>query len=722
MGILEKFFNAKEEPENSTQTPASETYPIPDEIDSMISILENLGLLDVQEIYAQIINKKKFDINVLTRLKIKAQTDVPYVKKYFEKTRISYGSTKIKEVRQKLNEVAATKKQAGSSYESTLAELMNITKLEIEEYRKVLVRFNADLRDAEEQASNYMDISTSVDAIKNYYKEQELGYPIDLDRKIVEMSRILFELPFGGYGEDEIKKFVDAAKKMAEEGKLRGEDSVHTFNRITTDLFAPRQNRYLADVETLKKKLQMIQESPHLSELEKEQNKKKTIKDFNVMNGHKLDLNFYVDQLSHELAQLEEGGYGEEEIEKFSKRAKTMVADGKRIEKPEQEIKKEVQAEYQKLTSHYQDRLVEARKEMMKIEESTLTREEKDQRKNSILEDFHDEMGLPIDYKDRINAMIVELKNQSHGGYGELKTREFKDQALERLQAAKSRTEVRDALREIRELQDGMIRDYQEELRKLDSSIGRINQDRHLSEKEKGEAMDELDREFKFKMGYRMNFERYIENRAKDLRQIGTRGYGDAAIEEFTQEAKEIAQSTGDEKVKYDKIKQKYNAYRKHYEKNVKVFEEWKRLQLKDKEDSEKERLEQKLNKKINHMLSLSPRALEEYYLADDNKKKEKVKEHNYVAAFKFLAKQEARHRRDDTIYAKRIKELESGQTPYTQHEIDEAVQELELLSISNEELNKEDRIISVVEYIDSTLLKQMNYAETSLLKSDSTR
>ena len=51
------------------------------------------------EKHALIINKKKFDINVLTRLKIKAQTDVPYVKKYFEKTRISYGSTKIKEVK-----------------------------------------------------------------------------------------------------------------------------------------------------------------------------------------------------------------------------------------------------------------------------------------------------------------------------------------------------------------------------------------------------------------------------------------------------------------------------------------------------------------------------------------------------------------------------------------------------------------------------------------------
>ena len=139
---------------------------------------------------------------------------------------------------------------------------------------------------------------------------------------------------------------------------------------------------------------------------------------------------------------------------------------------------------------------------------------------------------------------------------------------------------------------------------------------------------------------------------------------------------------------------------------------------MKGKSDVEREKIEPKINRKINHMLSLSPRALQEYFLEDDRKKREKVEQHNYIAAFKFLAKQEAKHRRDETIYDKRLQELEQGKTPYTQNEIEEAAAELELISISSDDMAKEDRIISVVDYIDSTLLKQMTYAEASLLKT----
>ena len=116
-------------------------------------------------------------------------------------------------------------------------------------------------------------------------------------------------------------------------------------------------------------------------------------------------------------------------------------------------------------------------------------------------------------------------------------------------------------------------------------------------------------------------------------------------------------------------------------------------------------------------MLSLSPSALKDYYLEDDRRKKEETDQHNYNAAFKYIARKEAIHSKDEHIFEQRLRELEMGRKPYTQEEIDEATEELELLSIAGDSLQEDERIISLVEYIDSTLLRQMMYVEASLLK-----
>lgn len=715
MGLLNKFFHSKESENNGLNQETS--LFIHNSIEGILLILENLSLMKKEQIIQRIESSEYFDENIIDRMSIKAPSNIEYLEKYYGKTKFGYGAIKIQQLREHLSEMASEKHLSGISDQNILDDMIKVIEPEIALYVGILIRFNASLCQAEERATDYNQLTTMIEYWKNYYKEHEFGYPVPIEKKVEEMVEELKGFPYGGYGEDEIRKFIDASKKMIEEARLSQEDSSHTLSRITSDLFLPKKNRYLADLENLKKKMQMIEESPYISEFEKEQNKQKVIKDFSVMNGHKQGIDSFISQLQQNLTRLEFGGYGEEVLNQFMKRAETMISDGKRIQKPDEEVKKDIQGEYQRLVERYQNRLQQLREQIHAIDQLMIPNSQKDQRKALLLEDFHDEMGLPIDYKERLNAMILELKGLEHGGYGELCIDEFKYKSLERLASTSNRMELRDVLKEIRELQQRLISDYLEDLRKLYEASERIRHDRHLNNEEKQRAVEEFDREFKFKMGYRMNFDKYIENRADELATLPGGGYGKEAVDEFREVAQMIAKGVLDEKEKYDKIRYKFTFYKKQYDLHLKTFKEWKRIQMKNVSRDQRDTFEKDLNVKIAYMLSLSPNALRDYYLEDDRKKKEETDQHNYVAAFKFIAKQEAKNKRDGHLYEKRLKELEMGKTPYTKEEIEEATAELEMLSISGNVVEEDERIISLVEYIDSTLLRQMMYVEASFMK-----
>ncbi len=710
MGIFDKIFHNKEE-QPVVETPISLTNVI----ETILLIMENLSLMKKDVIKQRISDKEYFNDSILEKLPISMPTNLDYLEKYYGNVKFGYGINKISQIRDKLNNFVAEKLIEGKTEEEIINELLIIVESDIITYENILIRFNDTLKQIEENSKDYNEMTNMIEQWKTYYKEQELGYPIPLDKRIEEMIKNLRDLPYNGYGESEINKFKEATKKILEEAKLNNENSLHTYNRIISELYNPMKNRFLADVENLKRKIKMIDESPYISDFEKDKNKQSLILDFKEMNGHKIDNINNLDQLKNNLMNLEYGGYGEEVINQFTKRAETLISDGKRIQKPEEEVKREILVYYQRLIDNYNLKLQGVKEQIQAVDTMSVSEADKDKMKNLIIEDFHDDMGLPIDYKERINAMILELKGLDRGGYGELKIDEFKTKSLERLASITDRIEMRNALKEIRELQSRLITEYQEELRKLYDASERVSHDRHLTDDEKHRAIEEFDREFKFKMGYRMNFDKYIENRAEELKTLNGGGYGKEAIDEFIEEAKIIANSSEEEKIKYDKIHLKFTSLKKQYYTNLKTFKEWKRIQLDNFKDQEG--LEESINSKIAYMLSLSPKALQDYYLEDDRIKKEATDKHNYVAAFKFLARKEAKNKRDETLYSKRIEELEEGKKPYTNDEIDEATAELKILSLSNTELQEDERIISLVDYIDSTLLRQMMYIEASLMK-----
>ena len=116
------------------------------------------------------------------------------------------------------------------------------------------------------------------------------------------------------------------------------------------------------------------------------------------------------------------------------------------------------------------------------------------------------------------------------------------------------------------------------------------------------------------------------------------------------------------------------------------------------------------LDNRIKYMLSLSPKELNDYYMEDDKRIKDKYNKHNFMAAFKYLAKMEAKDNKNDLLYDKRLLDLENGINPYTDDEINNAMDELEAINLFEDgDISEELKIYSIVDILDKTLIKQIS-------------
>ena len=143
------------------------------------------------------------------------------------------------------------------------------------------------------------------------------------------------------------------------------------------------------------------------------------------------------------------------------------------------------------------------------------------------------------------------------------------------------------------------------------------------------------------------------------------------------------------------------------YNNNLGQFEAWKKDRLKKYTGSDKEGYERELNDKVTFMLSLSQSELEAYYKEDDRQRKAEFVDHNTEVAVKHLAKKEAKKAKDGSLYYRRLEEFHNGNNPYTQEQIDGAIDDLRKLALFSDE-EPEDEIMDPIVYIDSTLFKQM--------------
>ena len=703
MGLFGNAFKKKGEV-SKKKIVIDETIDISDERDFLLNVLNNLGLLSTDKIKDKLANN--FNEELFNKLDIISDEDAySYLGKYYGSHDLGYGVEKISLLKSKFDDISNAGIMQGLSKKEIVTKLVDITKKEIDNYKTIIQNLDNQIKDIEESNKN-KDVNTIAEFYIRKCKEKELGYTINLYNSVIEMATDLCTLEYGGYGEEEVNKFVEAARGMIEADRNNGVITSQTLDKINRELYIPKKKRYLSDVNTLNKKIEMIDSSTYISDMEKEQNKFKIITDFQKMNGHVFSIEKTINTLKANLVNLEYGGYGTVVIDKFNDYCNDVVEKGKEENLTNADILKKIQLKYDNLIKEYQVHLNRLKDNLDKATSEDM--------KDDLIEDFHDLMGHNVDYKERLKKYRDELENLEYGGYREEVIKELLDPAYEKMEMMASNDELSNALKQVRRKFRELVNEYNKDLELLKTEIEKVKS-KKKDENSINKDIEILVMAFKSKYGHEIDYSDVVEANVSELQGFEYGGYGKKVLDSYRDYCQEAIESEEDPKNIIKKIQNKYKELKKNYNDNLKVFKEWKRLQLKNLSGQEKDELEKDLDTKITYMLSLSPEDLYDYYIEDDRKKKAEAYRHNYMAAFRYLAKEESKKKKNKALYNKRLEELKKGMVIYSQKDIDEATKKLEMATLNNEKIDDEDKIISLIEYIDSTLFRQMLYVESSL-------
>lgn len=710
MGILEKIFGLDK---NEEEMIIAKEMDVDKEINTILLILRNLSTLNTKNIDA-LVKKldKHYDESILYRLKVDIDQDsIEDFRTYFSSMCLGYGAEKINEIREELYLVAKDKNEAGRNKPEVVEELIEYAKTLVDQYEVIIKRFNAIIASIDH--NDTMSEAEKVvmrDYWVNNFMEQELGYPLDLERKVQEMVEELESLEFGGYGDSEIKKFKAACKKRIAAGEKANESKKHILSEIEVILFTPLKNKYKTNLEVVKLRLSQIENSESTPE-EIDKVTKRTLTEFKEKNGHAIDIEHRVEEMENALSKLAKYGYGEEKIAEFTANVERILKNAEKVAKSQEEIIKEIESEYYFFKRRYEECYNTLQNIIKNIKEKKISEEEKETAINQEIRSFKDEMGHPIDLEERVNEMVEHLMHLPKGGYGPSKIKEFERRCQEIIETNKSKklNNLR-SIKDIEVLYKVLVKNYEMELRQYEDTVDRIKADDDLPKNEKNKSIEEIKLGFELDVGHHLEFNDKLDEYKKMLSNLPGGGYGMEALAEFEADCCKERDALEDETTVYQVMKYKANILKNRYLTNKTIFDKWEELQLSFIEEDNKAEKEIELKNQVTYMLSLSPKALEKYLIEDDKQKKEAMEKHNFMAAFKYLAKKEAESRNDERIYEQRLNTLETELNPYTEEDIKTAIEQLTEIDLLDEEKLPEDmKIITTQDYIDSTLLMQIN-------------
>ena len=710
MGILDKIFRLDK---NEEEMIIAKEMDVDKEINTILLILRNLSTLNTKNIDS-LVKKldKHYDESILYRLRVDIDQDsIEDFRTYFSSMCLGYGAEKINEIREELYLVAKDKNEAGRNKPEVVEELIEYAKTLVDQYEVIIKRFNAIITSIDH--NDTMSEAEKVvmrDYWVNNFMEQELGYPLDLERKVQGMVEELESLEFGGYGESEIKKFKAACKKRIAAGEKANEPKKHILSEIEVILFTPLKNKYKTNLEVVKLRLSQIENSESTPE-EIDKVTKRTLTEFKEKNGHAIDIEHRVEEMENSLSKLAKYGYGEEKLEEFNANINRILKNAEKIAKSQEEIIKEIESEYYFFKRRYEECYNTLQNIIKNIKEKKISEEEKEKAINQEIRSFKDEMGHPIDLEERVNEMIDHLMHLPKGGYGPSKIKEFEKRCQEIIETNKSKklNNLR-SIKDIEVLYKVLVKNYEMELRQYEDTVDRIKADDDLPENEKNKSIEEIKLGFELDLGHHLEFNEKLDEYKKMLSNLPGGGYGMEALAEFEEDCCKERDALEDETTVYQVMKYKANILKNRYLSNKTIFDKWKDLQLSFVEEDNRVEKEIELKNQVTYMLSLSPKALEKYLIEDDKQKKEAMEKHNFMAAFKYLAKKEAESRNDERIYEQRLNTLETELNPYTEEDVKTAIEQLTNIDLLDEENLPEDmKIITTQDYIDSTLLMQIN-------------
>ncbi len=667
-----KLFKRKKNIPNEPYNVLESEQMINKAVELLLIILENLGFLNsstIEEKIDEIISTKNYDKSIFYRLRISSSdNDYKLLEERFPASSLGYGELKLKKLKEKYLNLAKKYINEEKSSTEIIEELIFEVKLEISRYEKILKDFNKTVKDlVTNEGLSDIETIVMIDYWTTYYKEEKLGFPSNLKQKLVSLIENLKRLEYGGYGEKEIDKFLEKCKEVIKNLKKENASNEEIINYIGENIYNPLRQKYEKDLIILRKRISLVESSEEMTDNEKEIEKEKFIIDFNERNGHQIDLSSQLLEMKNTLNRLK---YSEKErnlVDWFMNRAQDIIIKEKKNNKSDKLILAIIRIEYERYLSYYSNRLEKLERQLQRTD-----------RKEKVIADFTTKTNLSFDLASHIGRMINSLKNLGILSDEEIIIFKNKCQEIER--------------------ESIFTGDKEKALAEMESIYENIIEEKELTEQRQLEEITTK-----------------VSTYSKELSILGNIGYNENAVNEFTRECQEIiaSKNTFDEKVLI--INRKYKLLKENFYDNLKIFTVWRNEQIKKNPNSKEE-----IESIIKHLLTLSPKELQLYYEEDDMKKRQIMENHNNRLLVKYLANEEARKKANPSIVDERMEALSSGFIPYIAEELERAREELEKIEYLDEENNlpKEERLMTMVEYIDSTLFKQLSNIKLADLKN----
>ena len=653
MSIFDSLFGHKKEEQKEDKVNLTK------KIDTLVLVIENLGLLNKEKIIEKLDKLSvEYDKNLIKRLSISEDKEkLSALYKYLENDNLSFGEESINSLRKQLEFISSNN---SLTQDNMIEEMLNVTEKYINKYKSIIEELNNSIKTFEMAKPTYADKIAMIDSFTKLYKENELGYPINLEEKVEDRQRSLKNLKYGGYGEEELKSFISRCKNTITDKTNKGWTTKEILDFIDENIYTPLLSRYNQDLEQLEIRISRLKTGEY-KENERKRKQDEIILDFNEHYGHNITPEIFREKYKNELLVIDNVGYPKDAIKEFEEEIDDIITRATIKGQTNISTVVDIKNVFDKYVIKYSKAKDTLERNIRKVERTILSNEEKERRKEALQENFK----LTLSAKklsERLEIMLNTLKKLN---FSSIEIATFKKSCEDKITNASLSTDMLEDLNEL----------FEEKLTSTEE-----------------------------------NLENYIEILIANLKTLPSGGYGENAISEFRKEADKVLETKLLNKDKKEKIKTIYERYKNNYLTNKEIFTKWKEQRIKSYSGTDLENYVLELDNEISHMLSLSISELNEYYEEDDKKKREAGEKHNLMVILKSLAKDEYQKTNNKRLYEKRLEDIKNGKLPYSPEKVAEKKEQLETLALfSEEDIPEDERIYSTIDYIDSTLYKQIS-------------
>ena len=653
MSIFDSLFGHKKEEQKEDKVNLTK------QIDTLVLVIENLGLLNKEEIIEKLDKLQvEYDKNLIKRLSISEDKEkLSALYKYLEKDNLSFGKESINSLRKQLEFISSNN---SLTQDNMIEEMLNVTEKYINKYKSIIEELNNSIKTFEMAKPTYADKIAMIDSFTKLYKENELGYPINLEEKVEDRQRSLKNLKYGGYGEEELKSFISRCKNTITDKTNKGWTTKEILDFIDENIYTPLLSRYNQDLEQLEIRISRLQNGEY-KENERKRKQDEIILDFNEHYGHNITPEIFREKYKNELLVIDKVGYPKDAIKEFEEEIDDIITRAAIKGQTNISTVVDIKNVFDKYVIKYSKAKDTLERNIRKVERTILLNEEKERRKEALQENFKLTLSAK-ELSERLEIMLNTLKKLN---FSSIEIAAFKKSCEDKITNASLSTDMLEDLNEL----------FEEKLTSTEE-----------------------------------NLENYIEILIANLKTLPSGGYGENAISEFRKETDKVLETKLLNKDKKEKIKTIYERYKNNYLTNKEIFTKWKEERIKSYSGTDLENYALELDNEISYMLSLSTSELNDYYEEDDKKKREAGEKHNLMVILKSLAKDEYQKTNNKRLYEKRLEDITNGKLPYSPEKVAEKKEQLETLALfSEEDIPEDERIYSTIDYIDSTLYKQIS-------------